>query len=114
MATSPHLKPALELLDTLQDRPNKTQALLRHIAIHNPAAVIRAEKALFKSRIQIIGYTTDKKITILKALREAIPMNLGTAMEMLDSRIPFPELSRREAESVAESLRAAGAIVRIS
>lgn len=113
MATSPYLKHALELVDSLQGRPNRSAAILRHIAIHNPYAIIRAFPP--DTQLTIHDFPRDKKIAILKILRNHTGWDLPRSLTFIksESRV-LNNLTPSEASILSKSLSAEGATVSLS
>lgn len=113
MATSPYLKHALELVDSLQGRPNKSAAILRQIAIHNPHAVIRAFPP--DTQLTIHNVPPETRILALKIVRQHTGWNLRRALDFInsESRV-LPNLTPSQARVLATRLSETGATVSLS
>lgn len=64
--------------------------------------------------VELLGFG-DRKVTVLKAVRELWPIGLMEAKKLVESApvVLRDQLSRHEAESLADTLRRAGAEIRI-
>lgn len=64
--------------------------------------------------VELLGFG-DRKLAVIRAVRELWPLGLMEAKQLVESApvVVRGELSRREAEALAATLRAAGAEIRI-
>jgi large subunit ribosomal protein L7/L12 len=104
---------AAELSKLLEDKWGVSAAAAAPIAVAMPAAAAAAEKTEFDVILAAVG---DKKLEVIKAVREIVPaLGLKEAKDLVDGA-PQPVktgVSKADADAVKAKLEAAGAKVEV-
>lgn len=106
------LKEAVDLADYLKETYNIEPAAGGAVMMAGPAAEEAEEQTEFTVILKAAG---DKKIQVIKAVREATGLGLKEAKEMVEGTpVNVKEgVDKEEAEKVAEALKEAGADVEV-
>lgn len=108
------LKDAVELADYLKDTYNIEPAAGGAVMMAGPAG--GAEEVEEKSEFDVVLKAAgDKKIQVIKAVREATGLGLKEAKEMVDGAPTTVKeaLPKEEAEALAEKIKEAGGEVEL-
>lgn len=80
-----------------------------------PAAAVKEEKTVFNIELTKIG---DKKIEVIKAVRDVIGKSLKESKDLVDAALKEPQLvkenvKKEEAEEIKKKFQEAGAVVEL-
>ena len=100
-----------DLVKAIEEEFGVSAAAPVAVAAVAAAAPAEEEKTEFKVSIKEIG---DKKIDVIKAVREFTSLGLGEAKALVEAKGVIKEnATKEEADKIAEALKAAGAEVAI-